>query len=116
MIVRVLACLAEVLGIRATARVFEVDANTVLQWLVETAEQLQAFTSSFLCDVHVTQLQMTMSGRCVKSCSIASRPGPNLIRGKRLVKRIRVIPGSTGLLTSRSTALQEVQQTGFKGS
>jgi hypothetical protein len=40
-IVRVLACLAEGLGIRATARVFEVDANTVLQWLVEAAEQLQ---------------------------------------------------------------------------
>jgi len=31
------------LGIRATARVFEVDANTVLQWLVEAAEQLPAF-------------------------------------------------------------------------
>jgi IS1 family transposase len=57
-IVRVLACLAEGLGIRATARVFEVDANTVLQWLVEAAEQLQAFTRYFLCDVHVTQLQL----------------------------------------------------------
>jgi IS1 family transposase len=58
LIVRVLACLAEGLGIRATARVFEVDANTVLQWLVEAAEQLQAFTRYFLCDVHVTQLQL----------------------------------------------------------
>jgi IS1 family transposase len=58
LIVRVLACRAEGLGIRATARVFEVDANTVLQWLVEAAEQLQAFTRSFLCDVHVTQLQL----------------------------------------------------------
>jgi hypothetical protein len=25
-----------------------------LQWLVEAAEQLQAFTRYFLCDVHVT--------------------------------------------------------------
>jgi IS1 family transposase len=58
LIVRVLACLAEGLGIRATARVFEVDANTVLQWLVEAAEQLRAFTRYFLCDVHVTQLQL----------------------------------------------------------
>jgi IS1 family transposase len=57
-IVRVLACLAEGLGIRATARVFEVDANTVLQWLVEAAEQLRAFSRSFLCDVHVKQLQL----------------------------------------------------------
>jgi len=58
LIVRVLACLAEGLGIRGTARVCEVDPNTVLHGLVEAAEQLQAFTSSFLCDMHVTQLQL----------------------------------------------------------
>src|SRR4029450_10140539 len=58
LIVRVITCLAEGLGIRATARVFEVDPHTVLQWLVEAAEQLQAFTRYFLCDVHVTQLQL----------------------------------------------------------
>ena len=57
LIVRVLACLAEGLGIRATARVFEVDPHTVLHWLVEAAEQLQAFSASFLCDVHARQLQ-----------------------------------------------------------
>jgi IS1 family transposase len=54
----VLACLAAGLGIRATARVCEVDPNTVLQWLVEAAEHLQAFTRYFLCDVHVEQLQL----------------------------------------------------------
>jgi transposase-like protein len=58
LIVRVLACLAEGLGIRATARVFEVDANTVLHWLVEAAEQLRAFSASFLCDLHLEQLQL----------------------------------------------------------
>src|SRR5262245_14899898 len=58
LIVRVLACLAEGLGIRATARVFEVAPNTVLHWLVEAAEHLQAFTSYFLCEVHVQQLQL----------------------------------------------------------
>jgi IS1 family transposase len=57
-IVHVLACLAEGLGIRATARVFEVDSNTVLRWLMEAAEQLQAFSVYFLCDVHVRQLQL----------------------------------------------------------
>ena len=57
LIVRVLACLAEGLGIRATARVFEVDPNTVLQWLMEAAEQLKAFAQYFLCDVHVCQVQ-----------------------------------------------------------
>src|SRR5919198_6079999 len=58
LIVRVLACLAEGLGIRATARGFEVDSNTVLRWLMEAAEQLQAFSVYFLCDVHVRQLQL----------------------------------------------------------
>jgi transposase-like protein/IS1 family transposase len=58
LIVRVLACLAEGLGIRATARVFEVDPNTVLQWLVEAAEQLRAFSASFLCALHLEQLQL----------------------------------------------------------
>ena len=58
LIVRVLACLAEGLGIRATARVFEMDPNTVLQWLVEAAEQLQAFSAYFLCDMHINQLQL----------------------------------------------------------
>jgi hypothetical protein len=58
LIVRVLACLAEGLGIRATARVFEVAPNTVLSWLVEAAEQLRAFSAYFLCDLHVEQLQL----------------------------------------------------------
>ncbi len=58
LIVRVLACLAEGLGMRATARVFEVDPNTVLRWLVEAAEQLQAFSRYFLCEVHVNQVQL----------------------------------------------------------
>src|SRR5438876_1486148 len=58
LIVRVLACLAEGLGIRATARVFEVDPNTVLHWLVEAAEQLRTFSCYFLCEVHVRQLQL----------------------------------------------------------
>ena len=58
LIVRVLACLAEGLGIRATARVFEVDANTVLSWLVEAAEHLRAFSASFLCDLHLEQPQL----------------------------------------------------------
>jgi len=58
LIVRVLACLAEGLGIRATARVFEVAPNTVLDWLVEAADQLRAFSTYFLCELHVKQLQL----------------------------------------------------------
>jgi IS1 family transposase len=58
LLVRVLACLAEGLGIRATARGFEVDPNTVLRWWGEAAEQLQAFSRAVLCEVHVTQVQL----------------------------------------------------------
>jgi IS1 family transposase len=58
LLVHVLACLAEGLGIRATARVFEGSPNTVLHWLMEAAEQLTAFSASFLWELHVTQLQL----------------------------------------------------------
>jgi hypothetical protein len=58
LIVHVIGCLAEGLGIRGTARVFEVDPNTVLQWLVEAAEQLRAFAQYFLHDLHLTQVQL----------------------------------------------------------
>jgi insertion element IS1 protein InsB len=58
LMVRVIACLAEGLGIRGTARVFEVDPNTVLQWLVEAAEQLEAFSRHVLHDVRVQQVQL----------------------------------------------------------
>src|SRR5205823_4426613 len=58
LIVRVLACLAEGLGIRGTARVFEVAPDTVLQWLAEAAEQLRAFSRHILHDVRVRQVQL----------------------------------------------------------
>jgi IS1 family transposase len=50
--------LAEGLGIRAVARVFEVDPNTVLQWLVEVADHAVAFSQYFLHNVRVTQVQL----------------------------------------------------------
>ncbi len=40
LLVHVIACLAEGLGIRGTARGFAIDPNTVLGWLVEVAEHL----------------------------------------------------------------------------
>jgi len=49
--------LAEGLGIRAVARVSEVD-QTVLQWLVEVADHTAALTRYFLHDVQVTQIQL----------------------------------------------------------
>jgi IS1 family transposase len=58
LLVWAVGALAEGLGIRAVARVFEVDPNTVLAWLVEAAAQLQAFSHHFLHDLRVTQVQL----------------------------------------------------------
>jgi IS1 family transposase/transposase-like protein len=56
-IVRALTAAAEGLGIRAIARVFDVDPNTVLAWLSEAADQLQVFSQYLLHDVQVSQVQ-----------------------------------------------------------
>jgi IS1 family transposase len=53
-----MAALAEGLGIRAVARVFETDPNTVLDWLVEAADHLEAFSHYFLRDIDAEQVQM----------------------------------------------------------
>ena len=58
LVVWAVGALAEGLGIRAVARVFEVDPNTVLQWLGAAADQLEAFSQYFLHDVRVTQGQL----------------------------------------------------------
>jgi hypothetical protein len=58
LIVRVISCLAEGLGIRGTARVFEIDPNTVLGCLVEAAEHLHAFSAYFLHELHLNQVQL----------------------------------------------------------
>jgi IS1 family transposase len=50
--------LAEGLGIRAVARVFAVDPNTLLQWLVQSADQAAALSQYFLRDLRVTQVQL----------------------------------------------------------
>jgi len=58
LLVWAVGALAEGLGIRAVARVFEVDPNTVLHWLVEVAEHLTAFSQYVLHNVRVTQVQL----------------------------------------------------------
>src|SRR5438552_844893 len=58
LLVWAVGALAEGLGIRAVARVFEVDPNTVLAWLVEVADHATAFSRYFVHDVRVTQVQL----------------------------------------------------------
>jgi transposase-like protein/IS1 family transposase len=58
LLVWAIAALAEGLGLRAVARVFAVDPNTVLAWLGEAATHLQTLSRHFLHDVNVRQVQL----------------------------------------------------------
>jgi transposase-like protein len=58
MMVWVVGALAEGLGIRAAARVFALDPNTVLHWLTEVADQAVACSRYFLHDVPSTPVQL----------------------------------------------------------
>jgi IS1 family transposase/transposase-like protein len=58
LLVYVVTALAEGLGIRGVARVFAVDPNTVMAWLVEAADQFQALSQYFLRDVQISQVQL----------------------------------------------------------
>jgi hypothetical protein len=53
-----ITALAEGVGIRAVARIFETDPNTVLNWLVEAAEHLDAFSRYHFRDLYAEHIQM----------------------------------------------------------
>lgn len=53
-----LKALAEGLDIRATARVFAVDPNTIETWLKQAAEQMEAVSAFLIHDLELTQVQV----------------------------------------------------------
>jgi hypothetical protein len=53
-----IGALAEGQGMRAVARVFEVDPPTVLAWLIEVADHAAVFCPHCLYDVRVTQVPL----------------------------------------------------------
>lgn len=53
-----LKALAEGLDIRATARVFDVDPNTIETWLKQAAEHMEAVSAYFIHDLELTQVQV----------------------------------------------------------
>src|SRR5207247_11200219 len=84
------------------ARVFDVDPNTVLHWLVEAAEQLRAFSASFLCDLHVEQLQL----ECIRISFFAAPVllSPETREGHRAVRTSRwTRVAGCGIATSHGT-------------
>ena len=57
-ILQAIGCLAEGLGLRATARVFEIEAKTLLIWLVDAAEHSAAVSTYLLQNLQVSQIQL----------------------------------------------------------
>lgn len=55
---RALRALAEGLDIRATARVFDVDPNTIEGWLKQAAEHMEAVSAYLIHDLELTQVQV----------------------------------------------------------
>lgn len=53
-----LKALAEGLDIRATARVFDLDPNTVERWLVQAAEHMEVVSTYLIHDLELTQVQV----------------------------------------------------------
>jgi len=53
-----LKTLAEGLDIRATARVFDLDPNTVERWLGQAAEHMEAVSAYLIHDLELTQVQV----------------------------------------------------------
>jgi IS1 family transposase len=58
LLVWAVGALAEGLGIRAVARGFAVDPNTVRHWVVAAADHRKVFSQDFLPDVRVPQVQL----------------------------------------------------------
>ncbi len=57
-ILRAVAAVAEGLGIRAVARVFETQPQTVLSWLIEAGAHAETLTQYLLHDLQVSQIQL----------------------------------------------------------
>jgi IS1 family transposase len=55
---RALHCLCENMGIRATARVFNVKPNTILHWLRRGGEHSQKVSEYLMRNLHVEQVQL----------------------------------------------------------
>lgn len=55
---RALKALAEGLNIRATARVFDLDPNTVERWLGQAAKHMKAVSAYLIHDLELSQVQV----------------------------------------------------------
>lgn len=81
---QVLTALAEGLGIRATARVFDLDPNTVEGWLRQAGQQMTAVSHYLIHDLHLTQVQVDELWALLGQREI-DEDGQRTQRGKRWI-------------------------------
>jgi IS1 family transposase/transposase-like protein len=84
----VMGAVAEGLGIRAAARVFALDPNTVLHWVTEGADHTTAVTRHFLHDVQGMQVQLDKLFAvlsAVKAGEVSAEGLPHLSRSPQWV-------------------------------
>jgi len=82
---RIIAALAEGVDIRATARIFGVDPNTVKSCLIRAAEHMDAVSSYLIHDLHLTQVQVDELWALVQSWGEELGTMPNVQRRQRWV-------------------------------
>jgi hypothetical protein len=57
-LIQIISAIAEGNGVRGISRIFEIDKNTVLNYLKKAAYQCRRVTNHFLKDLHVEELQL----------------------------------------------------------
>lgn len=70
----VIACLAEGNGIRATARIKNVDKDTVAAWLDRASQHVEAVSRYLLVDLHFDAVQLDEFWSFVKKRKHGARP------------------------------------------
>lgn len=80
---RIIKALAEGMDIQATARVFEVDPNTVKTCLVKAAKHMDAVSSYLIHDLNLTQVQVDELWALVQSWGNARNEEPDTTSAKK---------------------------------
>jgi len=57
-IIMALKIMSEGVGIRSTARILELDVNTVQDWLSQSAEHMEAISRYMINELHIPQVQV----------------------------------------------------------
>jgi threonine synthase len=70
----VIACLAEGNGIRATARIKQVDKDTVVAWLDKASQHVEAVSRYLMVNLHFEEVQLDEFWSFVKKRKRTAQP------------------------------------------